>query len=78
LNNFRSPLSKEKDLKRILEINAAKAHQIEVMNIITKETKIYSSLRQAEIELGISRKTIARYIKNEKEYKNYKFTLKTK
>jgi NUMOD1 domain len=43
------------------------------MNITTKETKIYSSFSQAATELGISFKTINKYLQIQKEYKNNRF-----
>ena len=47
-------------------------HQIEVINIHTNETKIYSSVRQAATGLRIDRNTIIKYIKNQKEFQTYK------
>ena len=75
---IREIASKEKRLKHILSLNVARGHPIEVTNTKTNETTIYTSLRAAETQLGISRSTITRYVKNKKEYKTYKFTLATK
>ena len=78
LRKLRSQESLDKDRIRILEINAAKGHPIEVTNTKTNETTIYSSIRQAATNLGIAHTTILRHVKNKKEYKTYKFTLATK
>jgi hypothetical protein len=74
----RSPEYHAINLKRVLELNAEKGHQIEVMQVDTNETKNYSSIRQAVSELGFSHGTIRKYLENKKEYKNYKFTYEKK
>jgi excinuclease UvrABC nuclease subunit len=53
-------------------------HPIEVFNTKTNETKFYTSIRKAATEIGISRTTIMKYLKNKEEYKNYKFTYSAK
>jgi biotin operon repressor len=57
---------------------AATSQPIEVMNLTTNEVKFYSSIRRAATELGITRVTIKKYIQNQKEYKNYIFTIRKK
>jgi Mn-dependent DtxR family transcriptional regulator len=52
--------------KQILKLNAEKGHPVEVINIITKETKFYPSLGQAATDLGISKPTVSKYIRNKK------------
>ena len=77
--NFnRSPEYYANNLKRILEINAAKCRPISIFNTITKETKFYLSITKAATELGVDRHTISKYLKNKKEFQNYKFTYYTK
>lgn len=44
---YRAKESKEKDLERLLELNAAKSHPIEVIDLSTNDKTVYSSLRQA-------------------------------
>lgn len=72
---LRSAKSRNKDVERLLEINKDKGHPVEVLNIITNEKIIYYSLRKAESELKMSRRTIVKYVENQKIYrKTYKFS----
>lgn len=72
---LRSAESRNKDIERLLEINKDKGHPVEVLNIITNEKIIYYSLRKAESELKMSRRTIVKYIENQKIYrKTFKFS----
>jgi group I intron endonuclease len=57
---------------------STKSHKTEVTNIEKNITTEYSSVRHTAKELGTTHKTILRYIKNNKLYKDiYKITLKS-
>ena len=61
---YRSKESKEQDIERLLKLNAAKSYPVEVMNVLTNEKTLYSSLSKAAPELGVARSTITRALKN--------------
>ena len=75
LNLNRTEEFKEKRLLQLLELNMKKGHQIEVLNISTNETNLYSSIRQAASALNISHNTIRRHLESGELFKcTYKFS----
>lgn len=66
LNLYRSEELKEQDKKRLLELNKSKGHPIEVLNILTNQKVIYSSIRQTANNLGVTHVTILRVIKSQR------------
>lgn len=64
LNIYRSLESKIKDKERILEINKAKSHSIEVLNTLTNEKAIYTSIREAAENIGCAHVSILRVLKS--------------
>ena len=63
---YRSKESKKKDIERLLELNVAKSHPIEVVNVVTKEKTFYPSIRQGASELGVHHSTIIRVLNSKK------------
>lgn len=50
-------------------------HKVEVFDIITKTTIVYSSIRSAALAIGIVHSTIRKYLRLGEPYKNkYKFS----
>ena len=48
---------------------------MEVFDIITETTNVYSSIRSAALEIGIAHSTIRKYLRLGEPYKNkYKFS----
>jgi len=75
LNLNRSEEFKERQRAHMLELNLKKGHQIEVTNVSTNETTVYSSTRQAASALETSHNTIRRYLKSKELFKEtYKFS----
>jgi hypothetical protein len=50
------------------------AKPIKIIDLSTNSEKIYKSIDQAAIELKIAKKTIRKYIDNQKVYKNLKLS----
>jgi len=74
LNLNRTEEFKQKRLEQILELNLKKGHSIEVINVLTNETTLYPTIRQAASALEIAHTTITRSLKSDKPVKGtYKF-----
>jgi len=74
LNLNRSEEFNKRRLEQILELNLKKGHSLEVINVLTNETTLYSTIRQAASALEISHTTIRRYLKSNELFKGtYKF-----
>jgi GIY-YIG catalytic domain/NUMOD1 domain len=71
----RSPEVKAIDLLKLKKAYAVTSQALEVTNITTNEQKYYRSIRQAAAEIGITARTIGKYLKNQNVYNNYIFTL---
>lgn len=69
LNLNRPEEFKERLRARLLELNINKGHQIEVINVSTNETTLYSTRRQAASALDNSHTTIRRHLKSKKLFK---------
>ena len=66
-NNLnRSVEYKEKLRARLLELNLAKGHEVEVTNILTNEKTIYPTIRQASKEIGVAHVSVRRVIESKK------------
>lgn len=66
-NNLnRSKEYKEENKARLLKLNLAKGHPVEVLNITTKEKTIYPTVRQAASALNVSHVTVLRTLKSQK------------
>lgn len=66
-NNLnRSVEYKEKLRARLLELNLAKGHEVEVTNILTNEKTIYPTIRQAAKEIGVAHVSVMRVIESKK------------
>jgi group I intron endonuclease len=65
-NRNRSEGLKEKDRARMLEYSLAKAHSIEVTNVLTNEKTIYPTVRQAATGIGVSHVSVLRALASKK------------
>jgi len=66
--------NREKYSKKEQTIN----NKIKVINVETKEEKIYNGIRHTSKEIGSSSVTIIKYAKSEETYKGYKFEIISK
>jgi group I intron endonuclease len=65
-NRNRSEELKEKDRARMLKYSLAKAHSIEVTNVLTNENTIYPTVRQAATGIGVSHTSVLRALASKK------------
>ena len=61
--------------EHLQKIHLRQSHKVEVFDIISETTNVYSSIRSAALEIGIAHSTIRKYLRLGKPYKNkYKFS----
>jgi hypothetical protein len=61
--------------EHLQKIHLRQSHKVEVFDIISKTTNVYSSIRSAALEIGIEHSTVRKYLRLDEPYKNkYKFS----
>ena len=61
--------------EHLQKVHLLQSHKVEVFDIISETTNVYSSIRSAALEIGIAHSTIRKYLRLGKPYKNkYKFS----
>lgn len=61
--------------EHLKQLHLRQSHKVEVFDIITKTTIVYSSIRSAALAIGIGHSTIQKYLRLGESYKNkYKFS----
>lgn len=54
---------REKTIERLLELNRLKGHRVEVLDTLTNETSVYSSIREAARSMGVDPSSIQKVLK---------------
>jgi hypothetical protein len=66
MHTYRSKESKEKDVERLKEFSRARSRPVEVTNVLTNETIIYSSISQAASGLDVYPNSVRNALKSGK------------
>jgi hypothetical protein len=66
----RSKESKERDKERLLKFSQAMSRPVRVINVLTAETTIYSSISQAAKGIGVYPNAVRSALQNERLIKN--------
>jgi group I intron endonuclease len=54
---------REKTIERLLELNKLKGHRVEVLDTLTNETSVYSSIREAARSMSVDPSSIQKVLK---------------